>query len=432
MNPRARWIWTAVLAYTLFHLGYSVVRYSVFSGVASGDYNRAYQEATQWEDPKTQEFGVWHPPFYYWVLRRLSELAGGQRPLALFLYFLQFVMFPAAIFLLVRAGRLGRRPPPQAFLLAAALAFNFQPLLETLAQHKVEGMELFLICAAVAAYRKRWDFLCGAAVVLAANLKWLPGILVLYFLIKRERKVIAGMVITQLAVMALLIGVYGWDRIQSAMVQHPLDLLLAHKYEGTVPSASVEMQTLCGMINRWLARPHPGYSFMYYIETENYMPAYPPALAQALGGGLRLLLAGVWVFFIRRRWPADEREKRWPRILLELSLTLVMIPMLSQLARVHYGILVLPAFVLAALLMLQRKELFRRRDLLLLGPAYALSAMLIPGGLLNRLPPMPVWGQYYSELYLWLSLPVYGYLLLGAWILIASRRLSGPAGGGLS
>lgn len=427
MNPRTRWLWAAVIAYTLFHLGYSVVRYNVFDGISSGDFNRVYQEAAAWAgsgDYSLEPGVVWHPPFYYWLLLHLNRMVGGQRPLALFLYFLQFVMFPAAIILLVRAGRLGKRAPPEAFFLAAALAVNFQPFLETLAQHKVEGMEFFLICASVAAYRKRRDFLCGAAVALAANLKWLPGILIVYFFIKREWRVVAGMALIQLALIVLLAWTYGWDRIQFAFFQHPLDLLFAHKYEGTVPAASVEMQTLCGAINRWLARPHPGYRFMFYIETENYMSVAHPALAQALGGTLRALLAGLWVFFIRKHWPAEEREKRWPRILLELSLTLVMILMLSQLARVHYGILVLPAFVLAALLALQRRALIRGREVALLAAAYSLSALVIPGGLLNRLPPLPVWGQYYSELYLWLSLPVYGYLLLGAWIFVVSRRFN--------
>jgi hypothetical protein len=45
--------------------------------------------------------------------------------------------------------------------------------------------------------------------------------------------------------------------------------------------------------------------------------------------------------------------------------------------------------------------------------------MVIPGGLLNRLPLQhPVWGGRHSLAYLWFSLPFYGYLALaacGAW-----------------
>ncbi len=417
--------WAAVVAYTAAHLGYSVVRYNIFSGLASGDFNRVYQEATNWARSSTYspDAGVWHPPFYYWFLLHLDKAVGGQQRLAHALYFSQFLLFPLAVHAMVKAARLEKRPAAMLYMAAAALTVNFQPFLETLAQHKVEGIEFFLIALAVLWYRQGRDLLCGAAVMLAANLKYLPGILILFFLVKRQWRVLLGMLLMEGAIVLLLAHSYGLEVLRFALIQHPADLLFSHRHEGTFPLASVEMQTLAGTVNRLLARPDPAYGFMYYIETENYMPVSRPALAQGIAGALRLLLIGVWVFFIRRGIPVRERERAWPRLLLELSFTLVMLLMISQLARVHYGILLLPAFVAVGLLLYQWRCRFRPLERWLFLAAYGLSAMLIPGGFLNKLPPAPLWGSSYSDLYLWASLPFIGYVLLGACILLCARRL---------
>lgn len=425
MSRWRRAFWGLVIAYSLFHLGYSILRYSIFTGTTDGDFISAHQQATDWAKAGTYsaKTGVWHPPFYYWLLLHLDRIVGNRQRLAYFFYFLQFLLFPLAIRWIARSADRGTRPLAFLYLAAAALCVNFQPFLETLALHKVEGIEFTLVALALICYRRKWDLLCGVAVVLAANLKYLPGILIPYFLVKREWKVLLGMVLTEAALVLLLTAQYGAETIRFALLQHPLDLLFSHRHEGTLPEASVEMQTLTGAVNRLLARPDPRLGFMWYIETENYMPVSYPQAAQAISGGLRLLLSGVWLVFIRRRVPEADRERAWPRLLLELSFTLVMILVVSQLARVHYAILVLPAFVCVGLLMIQDPRRFGRLEKGLFLASYGLSAMIVPGGALNRLPPLPIWGQEYSNLYLWASLPVWGYLLLGLCVLLCARRL---------
>ncbi len=431
MSRRRKLVWAVVIAYSLLHLGYSVVRYGVFAGLSSGDFNRVYQEATNWASSSTYspDSGVWHPPFYYWMLLHLDKVVGGQKNLIYVFYFIQFPLFALAIRWMARAGKQSASLG-MLYLVTAALTVNFQPLLETLAQHKVEGLEFALIALAILAYRRGWDLLCGAAVAVAANMKFLPGILVLYFLIKREWRVMWGVLLGEGVILLLLANSYGLETLRFALFQHPMDLLFSHKHEGNFPQSSVEMQTLTGMVNRWLARPAPGYSFMYYIETENYMSVPDPALAQRIAGFLRLFLAGVWVWFIRGR-AASGREKAWPRLQLELAFTLVMILMISQAARVHYGILLLPAFVAVGLMLYQQGRRFGRLEKTLFLTAYGLSAMVIPGGFLNKLPPLPVWGHNWSDLYLWISLPVYGYILLGICVLLCARRLKENREGGI-
>ena len=433
MTRRQKLFWALVIAYSIFHVGYSVVRYSVFSGLSSGDFNRVYQEATNWERSGTYTAleGNWHPPFYYWVLLNLDHALGGQKPLIYFLYFSQFLLYVLAIRWMARAARVERQSLGVLYLLAAVLVVNFQPFLETLAQHKVEGWEFCLIALALLCYRRKQDLLCGAAVMLAVNLKYLPGILLLYFLVKREYKVLLGAALMEIVALAIVAHSYGMGTVWYSVVRNPIDQLLVHRQEGTFPQASVEMQTLAGTINRLMAHPNATTPFIHYIEVGSYMPIPRPELAARIASVLRLLLMGSWIFFIRRPVPVAERERRWPRIRLELALTLVMILILSQAARVHYGILLLPAFVLAGLAMAQEPGRFTRMEKGLFIASYVLSAMLVPGGLLNRLPPMPVWGSHYSNMYLWYSLPFCGYLLLGACLLLCARRLKTGREGGI-
>ena len=420
MRTLKKTLFLILLVYSVTHFGYSILRYNVFQGLSSGDFFRVYSEALEWKGSQQQSLqgANIHPPFYFWILLTLEPLFGSVQRMAFFFYLLQFPLFVVAWLLLVKAVYNDQAAPWTAYGLAAALILNFQPFLETFAQHKVEGIEFFLVCLALHAFRKKRDFLCGALTLVAANLKYLPGFLLFYFLIKREWRVVAGAVAAGGALFVFLCMVFGVRPLVAASIQHPVDLLLAHKTEGNRAEASVEMQTLSGTVNRWFARPEPGYTFFRYIKTENYMKVPHPSVAFGVAMALKLALLGLWISVIRKRWSVKLRGERWLLTLLEISLSLIMIFVVSQASRVHYAILLLPSFVIMGLLLVRHRNAFGLTVKLLFGCAYALTAMVIPGGLLNKLPPHPVWEQEYSNLYLWASLPFYGYLLLGACILL--------------
>ena len=420
-------LWGTLLVYTLFHLGYSVLRYNVFNGVSSGDFNRAYSEAKEWKqglDSGKPSLGVFHPPLYYLVLLRMDSLLGSRFPLTLFFYFLQFLLFPAAIVLMVRSAWLGPEPAPwSAYGFAALLAANFQPFLETLAQHKVEGIEFFLIGLAIWALRKGADRLCGGLLAFAANLKYLPAILLVHFLIKREKRVLLGALAGGGIIALLLWTSLGGALFRSGSLRNTADLLLSEKYEGTRPEVSVEFQTLTGTVNRWLARPAPGERFMKYIEVGSYMPVPRAGLAHGIAFGLQLAAGALWIFLLHRKWSRPGEPGQWIPRLQEISLSLVMIFLFSRCSRVHYAILLLPSFIWTGLLMVQRPDLFGQTGRMLFWVGYAAAGMIVPGGLLNHLPPHPVWGQWYSAMYLWYSVPFYGYLLLALSVIICHQRV---------
>jgi len=135
------------------------------------------------------------------------------------------------------------------------------------------------------------------------------------------------------------------------------------------------------------------------------------------------ILIGVWYLaFTQKASKVPEHETPWIPHLLQLSLSLPLVFMFVQTSRVHYAILLLPAFVIAGLILYHYPRVFCRREKLVFALAYGLTAMVIPGGVLNRLPPSPVWGRHHSFAYLWLSLPFYGYLLLGLCLVWCQHR----------
>ena len=422
-----RILWAFLLAYTLLHLASSVTQYSIFRGASSGDFNRAYQEAMEWSASLGTPNPIWnlHPPFYYALLLWVDALAGGMRNSAVVFYCLQFLFFPVALFCLTQAVWTGAgRPSWFAYGVTAVLAVNSQPFLETLALHKVEGIEFLLICLALLAFRRKRDLWCGGLLMAAANLKYLPALLLVHFGLKREWKVLWGAGVAAALVVGVVVAAFGPRMLSFGFLGKAAALMLDHRHEGNRPEASVEMQTLSGTVNRWLARPIPPTTFTEYLQRGGYVPVPNPSLAYGLAGGLKVLAILGWIFLLRRRWREREREARWPLHVLEISLTLTMIFVISQASRVHYSVLALPAFAAVGLLLAQRGATFRMRWRILFGLAYALTAMVIPGGLLNKLPPHPVWGHLHSWMYLWWSLPFYGVALLGLCAAGLHRRAS--------
>ena len=411
-----------LVAYSVAHVGYSILRYNPISyPYVSGDFGRAYGEMLLVRDHAVlAPHEVLHPILYYVLLRPLAPLPFTT--VVKLLYFSQFILYALAIWWMVKAASGASRPRAIDYLLVTLLTVNFQPFLETVALHKVEGIEFMLICLAIYSFRKRRDVLTGALVVLGANLKYLPGLLGLYFLVKREGRVIAGMLVAlALCLVVSVVAVSEAGTPWTSVVTYPLALLFDHQHEGNRPEASIEFQTLSGTVNRWLVGPE---GMVTHFKTQSYATVSHPGLAVAIAAVLKLGLVGLYLYTMRRRWTVRTRETQWPVVLCELSLTLTMIFVIAQASRVHYAILLLPAFVNTALLLRRYPDVLGWPERFLFAAAYSLTAILIPGGLLNRLPPHPLWGSHHSFAYLWFSLPFYGHLLLGACLLRCRARLA--------
>ena len=426
-----RWWQTALVVawvcYSVAHLGYSIWRYNVFVNRPSG----IFAEAMNYGHPNggldvalLRSFGEGnplYPPLFVILFLPLARL--GVTPVTCVYYFLQFPLFAWALYLLVKAADGAPASTGLRCLIAGTLAVNFQPFLETIAEHKIEGIEFVLICTAIYLFKKRRDLWTGIVVTIAANLKYLPGMLAVYFLCKRQWRVMLGVLGALVIYVAGVLAVLGPEITWFYAIEHPFQLLTLHRHQGTGIDGSIQRQTLGGTVYKWFSRVQGSNTFEQQLRIGTFAVSQP-RLAHVLAQGLKVLTFGWYVWFIsRRRWRPADRQVRWPLILYEYSLTLIMIFIVAQAALVHYAILVLPAFVLTGLLLYQHRARFHWPEKVLFFAAYSLSGWLIPGGLLDHLPPAPLWGQAHANFYLWLSLPFYGFVLLGVCIVLCYRRV---------
>jgi hypothetical protein len=234
--------------------------------------------------------------------------------------------------------------------------------------------------------------------------------------------VILGMLAGCALLVMCLLPIFGVKTLWTYVTYTPV-VLFGQSLQGTGPWASLEFQTLTGTVKRWFA----GMAGMQEnLSMQRWAPVPHAQAAFLIAGALKFLLVGLYIALIRRRWPKEERDVRWFDYLSELSLTLIMIFVVSPISLLHYAILLLPGFVYVGLILYQHPAVFRLREKVVFLTAYALTAVLIPGGVWNRLfPPHPLWGERHAWVYFWLSFPFYGYLLLGACIVLRARRLRG-------
>ena len=416
---------TLALLYSLLHLAYSVATYNPIAiPTISSDFHVSYLEAAHWKETGELKLlgctNMPYPIFFYWWISPLTAIPYAS--LSAMLYLAQFFLFAWALLLLVRTAAPDSTARPMECAVAFMLAANFQPFLEILSQHKVEGLEFFLICAALFLYKKGKDLPAGALIFVAAALKYLPGFLAIYFLLKREWKVVAGVLLAAVVSTAGFVLLHGAEAFWNLGVRQTLWLGLSPVAETNQANTVFELQSLTQVVNRFFTRVDPA-AFREMLERAQGAWVFAPEAAWWTGMVLKTLFFGAFLFWIRKPHTPLARREGWPVVLLEISLALAMIPILFKPFRLQYGILLLPAFVTTALTMLEHWTRLKAPEKVLFGIGYGLSGMIIPGGLLNRLPEHPLWGTSYARLYAWWALPFYGYLLLGISVLLCGRRL---------
>ena len=419
----------ALLCYSGLHLVSSVLRYNPWTRPeVSGDFHRIYDEALDykqhWEQtgklPVMTGFRVYHGLPAYLLMFPLIHL--GFNTVDYFFYLIQFLLFPLAIWLILKAVSSDSAPSWTETALAVVLVLNFKPFLEALALHKMEGIEIFLICLALVAFKNSRDFLTGALLLAAASLKYLPAILLIYFFLKRETKVLLGALGAGLVFLLFCLVFFGPSSME-VVFRHPLDLVFRRDLESSIHAANIEWQTVSGVVNRWFA-PKPSGNLLQFLGIGFAYPLTNPRLAMRIALLLKIFISGIYLYVIRHWWTESQRREKWPFYLLEISLTFLMLLVWIQAIRIGYAIFLLPAFIGIALLFTRQWNLFRLKEKVLFGLAYALGATIIPMGIVDKLFPHPVWGPVWSKLYYWWGLPFYGYMMLGACILLCYKRQS--------
>jgi hypothetical protein len=272
------------------------------------------------------------------------------------------------------------------------LVLNYRLLLTTLSMAKIEMFQLVLLVATCWAYqRSRW-VLAGSVLAVAGMTKPLPLLLILYFVAKREWRIVrswAAAVGVLLALCAAVMGArdVGWYFVNAAVPVAGDQSMLSW----------TESQSLMAFTARLFHRGEP--VFMMDPAEFQGLPSFTALV-------LRLAVIGLigW-----RVWPQGDRSPQ--RLAGEWSLALVGMLLVSPLSRDYYAVFLVPAYLWLAHQALCQERWWRWAPAWLGLFSYLLVGQGFPLGIINWLPQLGPWKNN-LHVYMYYSIPTWGYLVL--------------------
>lgn len=274
---------------------------------------------------------------------------------------------------------------------------NFRPFLMGMAMVKIEFIEILLMALALHFYRTEKDYWAGASLGAAAMIKYIPGFLIFYFLIRGEKKVVASFALACVAITLVTVGIFGWEHHVSFAQQ------LFSKQSW---SSWIDNQSMFVAVGRAFA-PFPPKEFTPEISLSHTANLVLWSVRIALG------LALVYVTFVNRK----DRKSR--QVEMIMGLWLAFAPILIRFFRDYYTVLLYPFMLAMVLEFLENRPVtwVQKTFWIGMGLAYFLIGQGVPLGLFTRLPEaIPHYGNF--NLFLYLAIPFWGvlvYFLVGVW-----------------
>lgn len=228
------------------------------------------------------------------------------------------------------------------------LLFNMRPLTDTIAFGQIDIMLLFLLVIAVIALQQGKQFWTGCAVALGTLFKLYPALLLVFFVVKRQWRALAGFGVALLVLNGLAIAVIGWQMHQVYLFE-----VVPRIGGGT---SWVENQTLNGFLSRATGGIIDAAKFDH------------PLVSLATYGGFFLALGGAALLALR---PAEPRS---PQALLQFGLFPLLMVLMVPAAWMHYQTIVILPFFAVLLYSAANNDGLPRWRAALLGIAYALIA----------------------------------------------------------
>jgi alpha-1,2-mannosyltransferase len=271
-------------------------------------------------------------PITLYPLMKLPPLQG-----ALAFYALKVVLATLAVLYCFRMAKTDARPIP-SYVQGAILLLSFRPILGDLHHANNNIIILFLITAALMAWRKGYDVLAGLTLGLAIAYKVTPALFIPYFMYKRSWRTIGstfvGLALFLVIVPSLILGPQfngeclgmWWHRMMSPYLQKD------------VVSAQEINQSMVGVVTRLLTDTKTG-SGRYDVHLDLNIAAWSPRSVGYLVKALSVGLIGLLAWLCRTK--TDRRDD--PRLLGEFALVVLTMLFVSERSwKHHFVTLLLP------------------------------------------------------------------------------------------
>jgi hypothetical protein len=308
-------------------------------------------------------------------LARLPPLAG-----ALVWFGLKAGMALVALAWVFRLVETREAPFPD-WARALVVLLGLKPIIDDLSHGNVNLFILFLVVAALTAFRRRRDFLAGGLLALAIACKVTPALFIPYFVWKRSWRLLAGCLVGLLLFLwpgAVPAARLGWSLNQQQLVSWYRGMVHPFVVEGKVTSEHIN-QSLPGLVSR-LATHSPSFvDFPNDVET----PSRYDNLLDLSADEARWLVKGCMGLFALAVvcWcrSGTDRRQGWP-LAAEFALVVLGMLLFSERTWKHHCVtLMLPFAVLVYYLARGGAGPWLRRGLA--GSLVVVAALLLVTGL---------------------------------------------------
>ena len=230
------------------------------------------------------------------------------------------------------------------------ILFAFYPFLAAINQRNLEIVEVFFVIIAANYYRKSDFFVSGFVIGLATGIKFLPAIIVLLFILEKNKKALLGFALSFLPQIVLAQLVFGWERSFTYR-------LLSEGESETIPLR----QGLADVILRLLGNNGGNYNAVYLLI------AFLASIA-------------TFVFLVKFFRLQQNIEERWRIWSFVLAFVCLIVPHSNN----YYFVLFVPLIIDVYLDLLRNRV---KRDLLLYSIGLILMSAPLPIALFWRLLP---------------------------------------------
>lgn len=222
---------------------------------------------------------------------------------------------------------------------AGVLLFSLRPILSDLHHGNNNLIILFLIVAALEAWRRELDILAGLVLALAISFKVTPALFLPYFLYKRSWRTVTaallGVGLFLLVVPSLVIG----PAFNGACLGMWWHRMLSPFLMDGFTSAQEFNQSMAGVLTRLLTATKTGegrYDVRVALNVVAWSPAFVHILIKGLSIGFVILLACFC------RTPTERRKD--PRLLGEFALVVLTMLIVSERSWKHHFVTLLLPF----------------------------------------------------------------------------------------